>query len=286
MKVKFWKAQGAGNDFLFTFAAESVVLPPESARPEFARAICDRHHGIGADGWYLVEPATTDCDARLSVFNSDGSGAELSGNGTRCAAALMVYRGLAGERLRLLTGAGPRELRLTGGKDLEFVFEMNMGTPTMSAGHLHHSLPLAGGMRTVTILNVGNPQCVVAVDSFDFDWKTLGAEIEGHSYFPQRTNVSFIRAVNANSIESRFYERGAGYTKSSGTGSTGAAVAAILLGLVHSPVRVVTEAGDLEVRWEEKPNPSWAQGNPPIDAQEPVFLAGPAQIIGNGEFFW
>ncbi len=97
----------------------------------------------------------------------------------------------------------------------------------------------------------------------------LGAEIEGHPHFPKRTNVSFVRAVDAHTIEARFYERGAGATLSSGTGSTGAAVAAILRKVVSSPVRIITEGEDLNLRWDDS-----------------VYLTGPAEIVGAGEFYF
>ena len=115
---------------------------------------------------------------------------------------------------------------------------------------------------------MGNPQCAVPVEDFDFDWRAMGAEIESHPHFPNRTNVSFIRAVDEHTIDVRFYERGAGETMSSGTGSTGAAVAAVARGMAQSPVRVLTPAGPLDLRLEED-----------------VFLTGPAEIVAEGEFF-
>src|ERR1035438_9017276 len=113
---------------------------------------------------------------------------------------------------------------------------MNMGRAVILAERF--PLPLSAGARDVTLLNVGNPQCAVPVDDFDFDWRVMGAEIESHPHFPQRTNVSFIRAVDDHTIDVRFYERGAGETMSSGTGSTGAAVTAVLRGLARSPVQI------------------------------------------------
>ena len=122
----------------------------------------------------------------------------------------------------------------------------------------------------MTILDVGNPQCALLVESLDFDWRELGREIEGHRRFPKRTNVSFVRVVDRHTIEARFYERGAGPTLSSGTGSTGAAVAAILAGKVESPVRVVTEAGALDLEWRDGE----------------ALLRGPAEIVARCEFYW
>jgi len=262
MKIPFTKAHGAKNDFLLTWRAEA----PERNRPALARAICDRHTGVGADGWMLVAPPTDAAsEGSIELYNSDGSTAEMSGNGTRCAAAFLIRRGLAGDVVRLATGAGVKTLRLLRRSGLLFEFEMNMGRPEITAARFR--LPLSGGDRDVTLLWVGNPQCAVPVTSFDFDWRQMGAEIERHKHFPDRTNVSFIKAVDEHTIDVRFFERGAGETMSSGTGSTGAAVAAALRGMAKSPVRVLTPAGPIDLRLEDD-----------------VYLTGPAEIVAEGEF--
>ncbi|HEX6894823.1 MAG TPA: diaminopimelate epimerase [Bryobacteraceae bacterium] len=257
MIIPFTKAHGAGNDFLMSWA-EQV---PKGDLPSMARAICHRHTGVGADGWILIR------DTRIQLFNADGSGAEISGNGTRCAAALLVESGKAAGDLTIQTGAGPKQLRLLERQELRFVFEMNMGKPVFAESGIRFSLPLRGGPREVMLLDVGNPQCVVFVDEFPEDWAVVGAEIEGHPHFPKRTNVSFVRRIDEHAIEARFYERGAGVTLSSGTGSTGAAVASIVRKLVKSPVEVRTPGDTLRLRW-----------------QESVFLTGPAEIVATGEF--
>ncbi len=156
-------------------------------------------------------------------------------------------------------------LRVLPRKGAEHWFEMEMGVPRFEAEHF--LLPLTTGQQPVTILNVGNPQCVVVVENFDLDWRSMGAEIERHPHFPNRTNVSFVRPVNRHSIEVRFFERGAGETNSSGTGSTGAAAAAIRLGIAESPVEVLTPAGSLQLRWGET-----------------ISLTGPAEVIAEGTF--
>jgi diaminopimelate epimerase len=258
MTIPFTKAHGAGNDFLLSWSDQV----PQTGLAELARAICDRHTGIGADGWILLR------DSSIRLFNADGSEAEISGNGTRCAAALLVDAGRATGEVTITTGAGPKHLRLLERNGRRFLFEMNMGKPLFREDQVRFLLPLRSGPREVTILDVGNPQCAVFVDSFPDDWEALGAEIEGHPHFPKRTNVSFVRGVDAHTIEARFYERGAGVTLSSGTGSTGAAAAAILRGLVQSPVNVVTPGDVLRVRWDDS-----------------VFLTGPAELVGAGEFF-
>jgi diaminopimelate epimerase len=276
MKLPFTKAHGAHNDFLLTWAGD--VPEGEGSAPDLpaiARAICDRHTGVGADGWLIVKaplvaPLSSEAEGEIRLFNSDGSPAEISGNGTRCAAAFLIRHGHAPAVVRIRTGAGIKTLRLLERRALWFELEMNMGRPEIVAERF--SLALREGPRDVTLLDVGNPQCAVPVKDFDFDWRGLGAEIESHPHFPQRTNVSFIKAVDGHSIEARFYERGAGETMSSGTGSTGAAAAAILRGMASSPVHVLTPAGPIELRFE---------GGVMGDA----VLVGPAEIVAQGEFF-
>lgn len=271
MKIPFWKAHGAGNDFLFTFAAGLV---PGVDLSTLAAAICDRHTGAGADGWYLIEK-TPEADARIRLFNSDGSQAELSGNGTRCAAAVLMECGMAGPEVRIATGAGLRTLNLRGRSGMGFEFSMDCGEPVM-AGRWHHD---------AVIVDVGNPQCAVPVQTLDFDWRSLGREIEGSPHFAGRTNVSFFRSTADHSIEARFYERGAGPTKSSGTGSLGAAAAAILLGMVRSPVEVRTEGGVLVVDWLGPGNRAVLTG-PAVLVASGVFFAEPASRQGIIEEIW
>jgi diaminopimelate epimerase len=272
MKIPFIKAHGAGNDFLFTFSRD---LPGEigvKQFPEVAKAICHRNTGVGADGWYLIDRlVAAGSHAAVRLWNSDGSKAELSGNGTRCACAILVDQGLAPEEVHVATGSGIKIATLQRRDEQGLWFEMEMGVPVVAAGNLHVEMGLSTGGRDVTIIDVGNPQCSLLVDDFDFDWKALGDEIENHRRFaPAKTNVSFFQKVGDRAIDVRFWERGAHHTLSSGTGSVGAAVTAMLRGLVESPVTVHTEFCPMTVRWD--------------GPTEPVFLTGPARIIARGEF--
>jgi len=264
MRIPFTKAHGAKNDFLLTWQSDV----PEGGLPVMARAICDRHTGLGADGWLIVTPPSDPAaEGAIQLYNSDGSVPEISGNGTRCAAAFLIWRGYAAGLVRIRTGAGIKTLRLLERRGLRFDFEMNMGKPEIVAERFR--LPLSSGSRDVTLLRVGNPQCAVPVESFEFDWRAMGAEIESHRHFPNRTNVSFFKSPgDRHAIEARFYERGAGETMSSGTGSTGAAVAAIVRGTAVSPVRVLTPAGPMDIRWDDD-----------------AYLTGPAEIVAEGVFF-
>lgn len=262
MKIPFTKAHGARNDFLLTWRHDIPIEARDLAAA--ARALCDRHTGVGADGWLVVSPdAAPDADGSIQLWNSDGSVSEISGNGTRCAAAFLMEAGRGRDTIRIATGAGLKWLRLLKRQGRLFYFEMNMGQPVMEEPRAR-----VNGLDCA-ILNAGNPQCVVFVEDFDFDWRASGAEIERHPRFPHRTNVSFVRGIDEHTLDVRFFERGAGETMSSGTGSTGAAAAAMERRLVQNPVQVRTPAGPLNLRWEGGQ----------------IFLAGPAEIIASGEFF-
>ena len=132
-----------------------------------------------------------DSKPSIELYNSDGSRPELSGNGTRCAAAFLISRGLAENEITLQTGAGPKHLKLLRRNGPEYLFQMNMGSPVFE------SEPAEFDGLKATILNVGNPQCVVSVKNFDFDWRRLGKEIEHDKRFPNLTNVSFVRGCGA-----------------------------------------------------------------------------------------
>jgi diaminopimelate epimerase len=260
-ELPFTKLHGDENDFIITWADQA----PEANWSEISRRICARTTGVGADGWMLAWRDSAGLRTRL--FNSDGSEAEISGNGTRCAAAFALLKGAASEPVVVITtAAGPKKLRVLSNRGHRFLFEMDMGLP--KADELHATLHLAGRDWDATTLNVGNPQCAIFVEALPDDWRVVAAEAEAHPRFPKRSNVSLVRVLDAHTIEAVFYERGAGETRSSGTGSTGAACAAILRGQVKTPVEIRTPAGNLKLRWDES-----------------VFLTGPAELIGEGTYF-
>ncbi len=262
MTIPFAKLHGAKNDFLITRIEEIPADIPAAELPQVAVAICDRYTGVGADGWMLLD-ASNEHEAVIRLFNSDGSEPELSGNGTRCAAALLALARPGENEFRIRTGAGVKELRLIARVDRYFQFEMNMGN--IRIVELHAKVQ----GRDAVIVDAGNPQCVFPVDGFDFDWRSLGAVVERDPRFPNRTNVSFVRAIDRHTIDVRFWERGAGETNSSGTGSTGAAAAAVARGFADSPVTVQTPAGPLELRFVPD-----------------AWLTGPAEYVADGSFYY
>ena len=175
----------------------------------------------------------TGVDADLRLFNSDGGEAEISGNGTRCAAAYLAMKGVSSNPLAIRTQAGLKTLRLISHNGNHWEFEMAMGAAILAAKEIPfvpstavpepvvgYSLPLASGTRRVTVTSMGNPHCSIEVNDFDWDWRSCGREIETHPFFPRRTNVEFYRVISRHSIEVRFWERGVGETLSSGTGSS------------------------------------------------------------------
>ncbi|MEJ5367781.1 MAG: diaminopimelate epimerase [Bryobacteraceae bacterium] len=265
--IPFTKAHGARNDFLLTWAHEA---PAKHLLRRAAIAICDRHAGVGADGWLLVRPPAQGEPAAIRLFNSDGSEAEISGNGTRCAAAFLCDAGLAREEILIRTGAGDKRLRLLRRDGLRFEFEMDMGQVRIDPAELRVTLEIRGRALDCTLVWPGNPQCAVFAAEIPEDWAALGAAIESHPRFPNRTNVSFVKVLDAAHLEVRFYERGAGVTESSGTGSTGAFAAARARGLIGERATIHTPAGPLAVREEGGA----------------IFLTGPAEIVAGGEFYF
>ncbi len=261
IEIAFAKLHGAENDFLISWA--DTLRPLDL--PAVTRRMCARTTGVGADGWMLAW--RTPDGLRTRLFNADGSEPEISGNGTRCAAAFAYLKGHITEGdVVVTTAAGPKRLKLITRHGSRFMFEMDMGLPCVES--LRTSLNLGGREWDVSLLNVGNPQCAIFVPELPEDWRRIVAEAEGLHRFPKRTNVSVVKRISPHVIEAVFYERGAGETRSSGTGSTGAATAAILRGDVNSPVEVRTPAGSLTLRWDDS-----------------VFLTGPAELICEGTYF-
>lgn len=248
-----------------------------------AKAICERHTGIGADGFLLVEPPKDSANhARVRFFNADGSEAEMSGNGIRCAGAFLIESGGVKSPLRVETLAGVKLLALVEREPGMWIFRVSMSRPILDpaeipfraknvrASVVRYPLALKTGKTEVTVTSMGNPHCSLFVKSFErIDWPAVGREIETHRMFPNRTNVEFVRVVSRREIEVRYWERGVGITASSGTGSCAAAVASILNGFSQRRVRVRTMAGPLEVEWPEGGE---------------VFLTGPAHWIAEGVY--
>jgi diaminopimelate epimerase len=278
--IPFVKYHGLGNDWLVVLASD---LP--SGLSPFARRILDRHTGAGADGLIVVMKAQVrGHDGRVRFFNADGSEAEMSGNGIRCAGAFLNERKPQKLALKIETVAGLKTLEKGKSREGKWTFRVRMGAPILTPKDipfqpadtafplLRFPLKTYRGDLLVTVTSMGNPHCSVFVADFQtVDWLRLGREIEHNDHFPNRTNVEFVRLVSKDEIEVRFWERGVGPTMSSGTGSCAATVAAILNGLTDRHVRVRTQAGILEV--------AWPQGGE-------VSLTGPAERVMKGTYYY
>jgi diaminopimelate epimerase len=241
------KAQAYGNDFLYARVADTAD------RDLFAlsRTLCDRHRGAGADGLILYEP--TPDGATMRLINADGSPAEISGNGLRGLAAIVVrHRGtpeqvIAGAEVVIHTDAGPRRLQLVERADPRMTFEAAMGEPS---GIARVSIDAAGEAIDASVLSIGNPHCVVLGPlPDDRRFARVGAALERHERFPHGTNVEFVEIEAADRLRIRIWERGVGPTASSGTGTCAAAAAAIAHGGAARDLTVAAPGGEQRVVW-------------------------------------
>lgn len=277
--MKFTKIHSLGNDFLVVDQKETSAI---SDLGNFAQEICERHTGVGADGLLLISVKDkAKGQVSFRIFNADGTEAEVSGNGLRCAAARLYHqKKIESPKIIFSTTAGRRESRLIKQENNHFLTKIEMGIPKLSSpdipfddGSYHEKIidyPLSINKKIypVTVVSLGNPHCAVFVERFPgrIEWHQIGREIESHPFFPKRINTEFIRVLNRGEIEVLFWERGVGETLSSGSGSCAAAVASILKNLTDKKVKVKTSMGSLTVEWEK----------------EKVYQTGPAEIVFDG----
>ena len=280
--MQFAKAEALGNDFVIVDARQLAGQDASKA----ARQVCRRSFDLGADGLILFRQTEASPQANFSmqVFNADGSEAEISGNGLRCLAALLIQQGqAAGRALTIHTRAGAKRLTLTGSEPPGYSFNLLMGEPILDrraidfrpdppgASLVGYPLAVEDLVHPVTVTSMGNPHCSLMVEDLEkTDWEGLGRLIEVHPCFPRRTNVEFVQVLDRTNLAVRFWERGVGKTLASGTGGCAAVVAACLHGACDRAVQVHTPGGILQVHWQE-------------DNQ--LSLTGPARIVCQGEYF-
>ncbi len=279
--MRFSKFEALGNDFLVVLERE---LPAHIGRSTLAREICDRKRGAGADGLLIIgPPVNPEAKFSMQVWNADGSEAEISGNGLRCAAAFkLLCAEFPGDSMEIETRAGARTLRLVRRKSELLIFSADMGVPVLKSEEIPVAIFPArekcidqllegdGLHLRATVTSMGNPHCSVFVEDFaPMDWRGIGAKVERHPLFPRRTNVEFIRVLDRRHIEVRFWERGVGETCSSGTGACAATVASVLNELTDRRVTVLTVEGALGVEWT---------------ASGQVLLEGPVRLVFHGEW--
>ena len=276
--MRFTKMHGAGNDYVYVNCFDEPV--PRDI-PTTAIAISDRHTGVGGDGLVLIGPSEV-ADARMRMFNADGSESEMCGNAIRCVAKYVSDRGIARKpELKIETGRGVLTMQLFTGRDgkVEQV-TVNMGAPILESARIPTTLPgdppknakleVAGKMIDVTCVSMGNPHCVTFVDEVNDDWVLrVGPQIEHHPVFPRRVNAEFIQVVSPDEFIMRVWERGSGETLACGTGACASAVAGALTGRTNRTVTANLRGGDLKLEWA-------ASGD--------VFMTGPATEVFSGEW--
>jgi diaminopimelate epimerase len=274
--LNFHKMHGSGNDFIVVHTERkndgAAMLGARQVR-----ALCDRKFGIGADGVIVIGPSKT-ADHRVKIYNSDGSIAEMCGNGIRCCALYVRMLGLSDKPSALFeTDAGPISVE-TRANDM---FRVTMGPPILAAEKIPtaqpsgtvvmHELAVDTGSFFVTAVSMGNPHAVVHAEDLSDDLVLRsGPAIELHPFFPRKTNVEFVKVLSKSEILMRVWERGCGETLACGTGACAAVVAGILTGRNEGAVTVHLRGGDLTVEWNG-------------GKTSPVYLTGPAAVSFQGQ---
>jgi diaminopimelate epimerase len=280
--INFCKFHGFGNDYVVIEAAELAAVTDLG---EFTRRFCQRTTGVGSDGIAVLEKSNdSDADFSCRIINPDGSEAGFSGNGTRCAVAYAFYKNLwTNENLRLRTKSGVKSYRLTEKiSDGHYWFDAEIGKPRFSSD----AIPFVSAEKLesvidepvkidnqeflVSCVNVGNPVACVFVEDFYFDWREVGRKMERHAQFPERANIVFVKVLDAENIELKIWERGAGETSASGTCSSGAAVLSALTNQTGRRVSVHTEGGITEITWRD---------------DDEMMILGRADFVFCGEYF-
>ena len=275
--MKFTKMHGLGNDHIIIDLFSENLANPQ----EIAPRMCDRHLGIGADGLILIGPSEK-CDFRMRVINSDGSEAEMCGNGIRCLARYVIESGLTDKTnivIETMKGSHAQEIHLVGGRFVDVTTAM--GVPALRRSKIPMTgvdsekvvgdeFVIDGRKYNITLVNVGNPHCVVFGDDIDnVDIRSIGPKFENNPVFPNRINTEFVQVLDKNNIRMRVWERGSGETMACGTGATASVVAAVLNGLTYDTVMVHLKYGDLIIEWKE---------------HRDLYMTGGAETVFSGEY--
>ena len=274
--IKFTKMEGLGNDYVYMDAINQKI----ENRSELARFVSNRNLGIGSDGLILIEKSEV-ADFKMTMFNSDGSQAEMCGNGIRCVAKFVYDKGMTDKTtLKIETLAGIKILELNVEDGKVKTVRVDMGEPILEA----EKIPVISTEKPVknlilkaqdkefrfTCVSMGNPHAITIVDDTEsFDVKKYGEELEVNKAFPRRANVEFVQIVDKNTIKMRVWERGAGETLACGTGACATAVACNLNGLTDRKVTIKLLGGNIKIECNAENNH--------------VYMTGPATTVFEGE---
>ncbi len=298
--MKFTKMQGLGNDYVYVDCTREELATPA----DVARAVSDRHFGIGSDGLILIKPSKV-ADFYMEMYNADGSRSAMCGNGIRCVGKYVYDFGLTDKldvSIETLAGIKYLSLRLLDGKVSDV--RVNMGAPKLSpesipttlegtrkvivngaeasdcgvqteeamiSAVLGAKLNVLGKDYEISCVSMGNPHVITYVeDEKAVDIEKIGPAFENHPAFPERTNTEFIRVADRKNLYMRVWERGTGETLACGTGACASAVATMLNGLCDRNVTVHLLGGDLQIEWDVRDNV--------------VYMTGPAVTVFTGDY--
>jgi diaminopimelate epimerase len=276
--MRFTKLQGAGNDYVYVNCFQEP-MPADPAA--LAIKIADRHFGVGGDGLILICPSERG-DARMRMYNADGSESEMCGNGVRCVAKYVYDHGIAKKpTLQIETGRGVLEIDVELHAGRVARARVNMGEPILNGLQIpttwnldrviNQPLQIADKTLSVTCVSMGNPHCITYVDQLNDDWVLrIGPLVEKASHFPRRVNAEFVQVLNPGEVNLRVWERGSGETLACGTGASAVCVAGVLTGKTERKLLAHLPGGDLELEWN-------AQNNH-------VYMTGPAVEVFSGEW--
>mgnify|MGYP000305481229 CR=1 FL=1 len=288
-KIAFTKMEGCGNDYVYLDGFSEDLRLAEGDIPSLARAVSDRHYGVGSDGLVLILPPTSpdSADLRMRMFNADGSEAEMCGNASRCVGRFAWEHALTDRPvIRLETLAGVKLLqRVDDAGGCPSRVCVDMGTPELARQRIPvrpdttsdpESPCIGQPIRVldrewaVTCVSMGNPHAITYIDDVkNLEIEKIGPKFENHEIFPDRVNTEFVRVVDRNTVEMRVWERGSGETLACGTGACAVAVSSILNGLTEEEVTVKLLGGDLKIFWDRTENK--------------VYMTGSATTVFDGE---
>jgi diaminopimelate epimerase len=279
MPLHFTKLHGLGNDYVYIDVHDQHVPDPI----QLARAVSNRHRGIGSDGLILIAPPTdeADADVRMLMFNADGTPGEMCGNGIRCLAKYVYDHGRAHQNpLRVETGAGTLLLDLTTNPDDQVTtVRVDMGPPRLAPRDIPIDIPgeeavnvpinVADHHFQLTAVSMGNPHAVVFVDDVAaIPLETVGPAFEHHPLFPQRVNVHFAQLRDRHHLQMRTWERGSGITQACGTGACAVCVAGVLTRRAEPDITARLPGGELHILWDQ--------------TTRHIFMTGPATEVFSG----
>lgn len=250
---------GIGNDYIYFDCFEKQIDNPEI----LAVKLSDRHKGIGGDGVVLILPSNI-ADAKMRMFNADGSEGKMCGNAIRCVAKYLYDKGLKKQSMTIETASGIKTLGLKIDDGKVSSVTVNMGVPILDGRKIpcgtdgktvNYPLEVGGDVYNITAVSMGNPHAVIFVKNVaEYNVSEIGAKIENHPFFPDRVNAEFVEVLSPAALKMRVYERGSGETMACGTGACASAVAAVLNGYCdkNTDVTLMLLGGDLIINYTEK----------------------------------